>query len=551
VCGDSLTGGFDTDCLYLNTRVLRIQARGRMLRKGDAVRPICCLSAASELVEGDPAMRPVPVPRLVHHPPTTHPTTVRLWRFILGLTLIGGLMAVPATVSADPLVRFSEHGVALFCDAFSEEDGELHLFAVTSSEFGDFAELVASAAPVDPESPPDISGTTEEVTVVEAGGGATMNVTIPLVDPDGASVGDALVSATLTPTGETITLEPFRDGNRWIKTTGTIFPQEVTGTLDLPGDLPDFSLEDLGCGGEIFDVDVFETQPSAFVASNQGVLVDCAWESDGMFAHLFAVSDSFGMYAEASLFVDGEHDFFGSTEDLSLDATGLAVDIELFDFLNEEPGSASADATLTPEGDWVKSNVVSQNAHDRLMERMLTPDGTITYSTGDEFPVDSEHCFAIEFDNRLFGQPAGGPKPDGKAPANDTPDGAIALSLGASRNDQTGGAALDAELDPATCPDPDDGMGRTLWYSFTGTGDPVTVDTAGSNFDTVLAVYDEDLTELACVDDVEFDPLGFTFQSAVTIDTVEGETYYVQAGGYRSTFERGEAQFGRLRIGIE
>ena len=102
-----------------------------------------------------------------------------------------------------------------------------------------------------------------------------------------------------------------------------------------------------------------------------------------------------------------------------------------------------------------------------------------------------------------------------------------------------------------TCPSPDDGVGHTLWYSFTGTGDAVTIDTAGSNFDTVIAVYDDEFVELACNDDVEFGPVGFTFQAALTIDTFEDATYYVQAGGYMNPFEGVDAQFGRLRIALE
>jgi hypothetical protein len=475
---------------------------------------------------------------------------IRLWRFLLPLALLAGLMATPAAVSADPVIRFSEHGVFISCDA-SGPEGDLHLSAGTSSEFGASAELFAWAAPVDPESPPDVSGTSDMVTVVEAGGGATLTTTIPLVDPDGMDVGDAIVTATLTPTGEVLTLEPFREGNRWIKTTGTVAFMEVTGTLVLPGDLPDFALEDLGCGGEIFDVEVFETQPHAFVFANEGIVVDCFWESDGTFAHLFAVNDGFGTYAETSLFIEGEHDIFGSTEEVSLDATSLAVDIPVFDFLNEEEGTASATATLTPEGEPVTSIVISQTGRDRLTEQLLIPDGTLTFLTGDQFAMDAENCLATEFDVHAIDSPSAGPKPGGKAPVNDTPEGAIPIEIGDSLNAQTRGAAPEPELQVTTCPAFDDAFGRTLWYTFTGTGGEVTIDTAGSNFDTMVAVYDEELVELACNDDVEFGPVGFTFQAAVTVDTIEGATYYVQAGGFLNIFEGLEAEFGRLRLSIE
>jgi hypothetical protein len=66
-----------------------------------------------------------------------------------------------------------------------------------------------------------------------------------------------------------------------------------------------------------------------------------------------------------------------------------------------------------------------------------------------------------------------------------------------------------------------------------GTGGPVTIDTAGSDFDTVLGVYTGSpgsFTQVACVDDV-FEP-DFSLQARVTIETIAGVTYYVQAGGF-------------------
>ena len=33
------------------------------------------------------------------------------------------------------------------------------------------------------------------------------------------------------------------------------------------------------------------------------------------------------------------------------------------------------------------------------------------------------------------------------------------------------------------------GLGRTVWYSVVGTGDPITIDPRGSDFDTVVAAY--------------------------------------------------------------
>ena len=76
-------------------------------------------------------------------------------------------------------------------------------------------------------------------------------------------------------------------------------------------------------------------------------------------------------------------------------------------------------------------------------------------------------------------------------------------------------------------------FGNPAWWRFTGTGGAITVDTAGSTFDTVLAIYTGSpgsFTEVACVDDV-FDPT-FSLQAKATVDTSAGVTYWVQAGGF-------------------
>jgi hypothetical protein len=82
----------------------------------------------------------------------------------------------------------------------------------------------------------------------------------------------------------------------------------------------------------------------------------------------------------------------------------------------------------------------------------------------------------------------------------------------------------------------------------------MTFDTAGSGIDTVVAVYvrdGDDFTEIACVDDVFFDPIGTSFQAAVTGDTVEGLTYYIQVGGFRNTlFGDGIPDTGRIRVAV-
>lgn len=78
-------------------------------------------------------------------------------------------------------------------------------------------------------------------------------------------------------------------------------------------------------------------------------------------------------------------------------------------------------------------------------------------------------------------------------------------------------------------------IGRTVWYRFTpDTDTEVRVDTAGSDFDTMVAVYTggnvPSLKEVACNDD----PGGGGLQAEVTFSATSGETYHLQFGGFVS-----------------
>ena len=71
--------------------------------------------------------------------------------------------------------------------------------------------------------------------------------------------------------------------------------------------------------------------------------------------------------------------------------------------------------------------------------------------------------------------------------------------------------------------------GRDIWYTFTGSGGPVSIDTCGSSFDTALELYDGTcgaLNSIACNDD------SCNRQSEVTATTTAGVTYYLRVGGF-------------------
>lgn len=475
------------------------------------------------------------------------PRALHRWRLLFALPMAFSLLASPGVALANPVVRFSEEAVSLYCDAGGPE-GELHLSAGVSSEFGPSADFVVWLAPVDPSEPPDFTASGTGVVFTPQGDGGLLVATLPLLDSGGTVVGNLVVNATLTPDGDPFRLEPSRQGNRWIKTTGTIAPMAVTGTLDAPGDLPDFLLEELGCFAEVVDISVFETQPHAFVLNHEGVLIDCSWESQSGFAYLFAIVDNLGTFAEAALFTEDVVDLYGSTDVLALTPTSLEAVIPMTDLLTGEPATAVASATLSPVGSPVESLFLFQGGRQRVTEQRLVATGTLELSTGDVRMIDGT-CFSVAFDSHLMLNTSAGPRAGGRAPANDTVEGATPIRMGGRVNDQTRGAAVEAEIQVTGCPEPDDQFGHTLWYSFTGTGTDVTVDTAGSDFDTVVAVYDDALALVACNDDITFDPVGGSFQGALSIPTVAGATYYVQVGGFVG-FDTGMPEFGRLRLSV-
>ncbi len=83
--------------------------------------------------------------------------------------------------------------------------------------------------------------------------------------------------------------------------------------------------------------------------------------------------------------------------------------------------------------------------------------------------------------------------------------------------------------DDATQPRPCGGIGATIWFAYTADEDgALLVDTHGSGFDTVVAVYDSALPDaaLACNDD------GTGRWSDLVFEAAAGRTYLIQAGGW-------------------
>ncbi len=458
----------------------------------------------------------------------------------------------PAAVNAGRVVKFHDHRVSAFCEG-AVEGGFVSAFIESSQEFGPRAQAevwLGGAVPF--EDPPTWSGLANDVNLSE-GDPVALGAALAFFDIDHNPTGSGSIAATLTRDGDPIVETPdpfFRLSNRNAHTERTIQPLVGSATLTLPDD----SVLEVGCGAEIVDESVFETNPHAFTFANDGVFVDCTWPTDDSFAFVHIEDNEFGFFADAGLFnADLELSVTGSSG--SINTSGAQASIDLQDRLSGDPYTASAAATFTPVGGLVTSFLVSQGGRQKQVQQRLAPVGSVAFSTGDSFPIDFDHCFAATFDVHLADNGASGPKP-GPAPSNDAPEGAIPLAVGTRLQVNTTGTVNEPEVPITTCPDGDrDDLGHTVWYTVEGTGGDVTVDTAGTRFDTVMAVYlmeADELVEVACNDDVDFEPIGGTFQAAISGPTEEGVTYWIQVGGFKNPeiFGGGEAQSGRLKLQV-
>ncbi|HLH25960.1 MAG TPA: FecR family protein [Chloroflexota bacterium] len=144
--------------------------------------------------------------------------------------------------------------------------------------------------------------------------------------------------------------------------------------------------------------------------------------------------------------------------------------------------------------------------------------------------TQQENALLQQIADLLTPTPAPTPRPKGVGPSNDQFAGATPVtSLPARFQQNTSGATTEGG-EPLTPCGPNTFTGKTVWFAVSGspTGG-VSVDTFGSDFDTVLAVYTGttlgSLSLVACNDDTSGP------QSRVVFAITPGTTYYVQVGG--------------------
>jgi hypothetical protein len=457
--------------------------------------------------------------------------------FLTWLSLVALLIAlVPSAVSAAKPQRFTDRSTTVFCDA-STADGFVSFFAVASETSGSFADLAFWAAPAEPfEDDPTIVATGSTV----SGDASGMMATIELAewDPDedppfGAATDPAILDVTLSPSGDPILIDDqFRDGNRWERYQGFEQPLDIEGTLTLPGaDLTDMT----GCGAAYREVTAFITQPSGYNVRYDEFSVQCEWETELGIVGMSVFADPFSAFGE--VFVSQPSRDVVGGGDAILTPSELALEVELGDASDGSPvGNASAAASLTPVGDTTRTVEVDGRDRVKILAQLYSVDGDLDLTidaTQISLAIDDEHCIAQDRNVSIHSVRPAGPKP--KPYPNDGPGAAIPLAIGQVATLKTGAGAEPPEAPCVVDDEFELPFGHTAWWSVTGTGDDLTADTAGSDFDTILGVYvrdGDDLVQVGCVDDVFDEETGGSLQASVTWASEAGVTYLLQAGGF-------------------
>ncbi len=440
-------------------------------------------------------------------------------------------LVLPAFAQAGSLTRESDTRVGMVCEEVTAGNSTIFLYAETSDAYGSFTDL---AIWVGGSRNMDLVAGSGAFALTPTGGSGSVS----LVELDGDPGGTASLSAAFAPLGAA---EPYeftdRNGNQTFRVEGVFQPLSVAGTLSLDLAHGRDAVFALGSCSAWTDTFTFtNTNPSTYVSHDQLVSLSCSWQLADGFVELFAVSDRYGTFADLYI-SDGRNDYWGYADPV-LSSTMFAGDFDVFDNQDGDPaGTASASATLTRTDERISFRDRSGNFKYSATGWVLAVSGNLTLDVGRldaTLPMDDASCSAADVRVQEMVGRTTGPKLK-----NDLPSGAIALSVGDSVQVSTGGTALDAEepctveFDGTSEPLP---FAHTAWWTFTGTGGDVTIDSAGSDFDTILGVYvadDTGFAQVGCVDDV-FDPATDegSLQSRITVATVAGQLYYIQAGGF-------------------
>lgn len=471
---------------------------------------------------------------------TTTGTLGRLAAVACG-AVVAALLPAQTASAAPPLVETSTRVSVPGCElAVGDVTAFLSVFWVGEGRPSDSSLIVFQDGEPIASEDPELSSTLWD--------GSVLSGRFVLIDSGAeGTVGTAEFEMTVAPVGAA-TSETVRTrlGNSTERQTVTSQPFAVAGgtvTVDLgdPGDA--LVLDPAGCTGATTTTVTVTSQPDTTVNREApDVRAVCeATNSDGDVLYLDLNSHG-GPNVYLEVVTDGRLLVGYSPLDWSGPPHPVTTGFEVLEFVGEDVvvvGEGHLDLATTKTGH-TSSTLVYQGGRDRVATTFFTASGTVIFPGLAPFTVSGCSGHVATAHDRTS-TPAG-PPPGGAAPANDSWTGATDLVLGTSGvNVQTGGAVMAPEVGFG-CPGID--VGRTVWFRFTGTGGDVTLDPAGSSFNTVLAVYEMQnggLTEVGCIDDAGFGTHNPTLQAPLTVATEEGGTYYVQVGGFAG-------QYGRLRL---
>jgi hypothetical protein len=476
-------------------------------------------------------------------------------RWYAALSALVLVLALPLGASAARVVKESDHSVSVGCDGLTSTDDSRFAYfgAGVSDAFGPDAGF-ESWTGTEPVGVPDLSRDFDQPADVTFDG-TTLAGSFALVHGDGTPDGTASFSAELTPAGDPESFsDSFKDGNRHVRFSGVSQAYSVSGSLTLS----DGTAFDLGvCFGDETTVSSSGTNPTAYVNRFSGRFVNCdlsnpAGDTGFLFVDLAGGPDSF---IDSAVFPKSGPPNIGATGGIDLSTGSIDTDLATYDWDTGESLTAAAHLTLTATATGETFTNVLRDATNRRVTRgqVIDIEGTLTI---DGHPFDLGACVGQDSQTKEIRTQPHGPKPGGKVPANDLPSGARTLKVGSSVSMQTKGASPTAEASFAceTFIDFETGepfeipIGNTVWFTFTGTGSAMTVDTAGSDFDTVTAVYTKSgsayvAVKDGCTDDSPTPPIGRTLQGHVTVQTTLGVVYYVQIGGFPDSFT-----YGNLKV---
>ena len=474
--------------------------------------------------------------------------------FGAALLLFGSVQGV----AANKAIKESDHSRDAGCFDFPTPLGIADFSGTVSDTFGADAFLtVWSGEPGNSEIVLD-RDPDQAASVVF--GATSVSMTIPLV-PSGV----ATVTGSLVPADTFSSDDRFRDGNSWNCATTTGTEYAFTATVILPGVSGPIDVDPAACTGSDTTFTLFQTDPHATVKNSEVRNGECfVTNADGDSLDLFLGLDP------TEYFISGTvTDTSGSTVGVNGAGTPGADGAATFETSEYDPvtfeslpTTGVATVTAVSTGELYTYTLHGSGGFERIRGDLLDVGGLLETSLGS---FSLETCAAIDGSSKRVGNTAGGPKPGTKRPANDLPSGAIPVKAGYKAVLATRGAQVQSEtgfpcmqfteFDGSVSEVP---VVNTVWFKLAGTGGTVTIDTAGSDFDTVAAAYvggPDSASTVACVDDVPLQPLGRTLQSAITFTAESGKSYWIQVGGldeFPIPFDDGVhwVGYGNLKVAV-